>query len=124
MPDLPAPGSEWIRRSKLDEWTVWNSGPDGVYLRNIDGGSIGVRAENFHRDFIEQGPVTLERLEACGWERDGNDRAFLAIFPDEDCEGLFWSADGLELCAGRHELRLQCPDMLGVLWAMRLFVTH
>ena len=71
MPDLPKPGSEWIRRSKLDEWTVWNSGPDGVYLRNIDGGSIGVRAENFHRDFIENGPVTLERLEACGWKLNG-----------------------------------------------------
>lgn len=119
-PDLPSPGSEWIRLSDLTVCQVRQSSmvPTAYFV----GPCYGViTLETLRREYVENGPVMLERLEACGWTVSGK-RA-------SDPSGCMeWNqTDGLVIWADHRSGVTQtmcplpgCTDMLGVLWAMRL----
>jgi hypothetical protein len=102
MSDLPAVGSRWIHRESLCECEVLSANPREVCSVCLSCGATQEHQDTveFHRDFIPDGPVTLEALERIGWERiaSGEEAGF--------CRLKLW-ADVHLCCDGGHTFAIR-----------------
>lgn len=131
MSQLPEIGSKHIHRETLTPVEyLWN-GPMRdddesswyhAYAIQMCGMRLPIRPEDFHRDFIPDGPVTLERLEAIGWKRYAAGAVYQVCPPIQAC--LEWNiyANPFVLTTRDLVIPLRPPESLAdVLHAMRVF---